>query len=105
FVLDWNLVLWSVAVVMSIFFFSSRRRHTSFSRDWSSDVCSSDLRAPFRGRAGRQRTAPSLHWRHDGSGPALPALIVTFPGGGVPDRKSVVQGKSVGDVDRRTGGI
>src|SRR5690606_40114707 len=26
-----------------IFFFSSRRRHTRFSRDWSSDVCSSDL--------------------------------------------------------------
>src|SRR5690606_40169391 len=25
--------------------FSSRRRHTSFSRDWSSDVCSSDLLA------------------------------------------------------------
>src|SRR5690606_39533723 len=29
--------------VIVIFFFSSRRRHTSFSRDWSSDVCSSDL--------------------------------------------------------------
>src|SRR5690606_24681404 len=26
------------------FFFSSSRRHTRFSRDWSSDVCSSDLR-------------------------------------------------------------
>src|SRR5438874_12514636 len=26
-----------------IFFFSSRRRHTSSLRDWSSDVCSSDL--------------------------------------------------------------
>src|SRR5690606_39742341 len=25
------------------FLFASRRRHTSFSRDWSSDVCSSDL--------------------------------------------------------------
>src|SRR5690606_41828948 len=25
------------------FFFSCRRRHTRFSRDWSSDVCSSDL--------------------------------------------------------------
>src|SRR5690606_39335406 len=25
------------------FFFYSRRRHTRFSRDWSSDVCSSDL--------------------------------------------------------------
>src|SRR5690606_8338254 len=31
------------------FFFSSRRRHTRFSRDWSSDVCSSDLdRAEIR---------------------------------------------------------
>src|SRR6266511_1053914 len=28
------------------FFFSSRRRHTRFSRDWSSDVCSSDLVLP-----------------------------------------------------------
>src|SRR5690606_40466943 len=28
---------------ISLFFFSSRRRHTRFSRDWSSDVCSSDL--------------------------------------------------------------
>src|SRR5260370_19936781 len=27
----------------SIFFFSSRRRHTRFKCDWSSDVCSSDL--------------------------------------------------------------
>src|SRR2546422_6143278 len=27
------------------FFFSSRRRHTRCSRDWSSDVCSSDLYA------------------------------------------------------------
>src|SRR5690606_40722746 len=26
-----------------LLFFSSRRRHTRFSRDWSSDVCSSDL--------------------------------------------------------------
>src|SRR5690606_2010971 len=27
--------------------FSSRRRHTRFSRDWSSDVCSSDLQASW----------------------------------------------------------
>src|SRR5437870_13846850 len=26
-----------------VFFFSSRRRHTRWPRDWSSDVCSSDL--------------------------------------------------------------
>src|SRR2546426_2353361 len=29
----------------SVFFFSSRRRHTRLQGDWSSDVCSSDLRA------------------------------------------------------------
>src|SRR5262249_60110660 len=28
---------------MSVFFFSSRRRHTRLVSDWSSDVCSSDL--------------------------------------------------------------
>src|SRR5690606_40076290 len=32
-----------MAVRARPFFFSSRRRHTRFSRDWSSDVCSSDL--------------------------------------------------------------
>src|SRR5699024_11357981 len=31
----------------SFFFFSSRRRHTRSKRDWSSDVCSSDLRVQF----------------------------------------------------------
>src|SRR5205085_5835524 len=29
------------------FFFSSRRRHTRFDCDWSSDVCSSDLEYPI----------------------------------------------------------
>src|SRR3712207_2361344 len=35
--------------MLFIFFFSSRRRHTRYWRDWSSDVCSSDLdeRTPF----------------------------------------------------------
>src|SRR2546430_10278676 len=30
-------------LVFVVFFFSSRRRHTRFDCDWSSDVCSSDL--------------------------------------------------------------
>src|SRR2546421_7288487 len=33
-----------VARVFVFFFFSSRRRHTRSDRDWSSDVCSSDLK-------------------------------------------------------------
>src|SRR3712207_8078436 len=30
-------------MLICFFFFSSRRRHTRYWRDWSSDVCSSDL--------------------------------------------------------------
>src|SRR5690606_27152502 len=43
------------------FFFSSRRRHTRFSRDWSSDVCSSDLNDPMWDIAIQLKTlAPEL---------------------------------------------
>src|SRR5689334_6773875 len=35
-----------------VFFFSSRRRHTRWNCDWSSDVCSSDLLEKAGGRAG-----------------------------------------------------
>src|SRR5256886_7371331 len=44
----WLICRWSV-----YFFFSSRRRHTRFDCDWSSDVCSSDLqlRQPGPGAA------------------------------------------------------
>src|SRR2546421_3200918 len=35
-----------IVIVIFFFFFSSRRRHTRSDRDWSSDVCSSDLGAP-----------------------------------------------------------
>src|SRR5439155_12464854 len=32
-----------ICLIFFFFFFSSRRRHTRWPRDWSSDVCSSDL--------------------------------------------------------------
>src|SRR5436305_7237312 len=38
------------AAVMFGFFFSSRRRHTRCGRDWSSDVCSSDLQTCRNGQ-------------------------------------------------------
>src|SRR5438445_13666937 len=39
--------------ICNFFFFSSRRRHTRYWRDWSSDVCSSDLVPAWPGcRAG-----------------------------------------------------
>src|SRR5256885_12891838 len=38
-----------VVVEVLAFFFSSRRRHTRLQGDWSSDVCSSDLKVDFVG--------------------------------------------------------
>src|SRR5437870_9439949 len=37
----------SIFVFIFFFFFSSRRRHTRWPRDWSSDVCSSDLHPSY----------------------------------------------------------
>ena len=49
---------------MSVFFFSSRRRHTRLRRDWSSDVCSSDLPTVLikilENRIGELKTSGSL---------------------------------------------
>src|SRR5690625_7409361 len=42
-----------------IFFFSSRRRHTRWPRDWSSDVCSSDLTYGQAPSYGQVSPAPS----------------------------------------------
>src|SRR5207302_496980 len=55
------------------FFFSSRRRHTRFSRDWSSDVCSSDLPALATTTSNRHLTA---HVTRDGWGMAAWAMVL-----------------------------
>src|SRR5690625_1718811 len=52
-------------IFLVIFFFSSRRRHTRWPRDWSSDVCSSDLIRGPRARYGaRSRPADARAKRH-----------------------------------------
>src|SRR5687768_1672967 len=65
----------AAAAGMGWFFFSSRRRHTRCSRDWSSDVCSSDLRFESfvvngsdeddrQDEAGIAKPTPQLYSRH-----------------------------------------
>src|SRR5256885_16354812 len=54
---------------MFIFFFSSRRRHTRLQGDWSSDVCSSDLRGYLLTRIARVLGDTPRAW--------LAALVVT----------------------------
>src|SRR2546429_3670963 len=56
------------------FFFSSRRRHTRCSRDWSSDVCSSDLQLAVLQR--RQPRRPHLTWADRA---LLAALLSVIP--------------------------
>src|SRR5437868_13991462 len=46
-----------VRFVLFFFFFSSRRRHTRSKRDWSSDVCSSDLPRSMATTAPRSTSA------------------------------------------------
>src|SRR5690606_21576939 len=46
------------------FFFSSRRRHTRFSRDWSSDVCSSDLSCHTMGDNLLPELQKTVHWQN-----------------------------------------
>src|SRR5690554_7782807 len=49
-------------VFFFFFFFSSRRRHTRCGRDWSSDVCSSDLVSTWF-RYGCTINCTRYHWR------------------------------------------
>src|SRR5690606_40315177 len=98
---------------IALFVFSSRSRHTRFSRDWSSDVCSSDLieyeYAPGFGICQGGRVRPGLRFpgpavlfpegtvgpfNEDRRRPALPVVLR--------DRKSVVSGKSVDTAGRGT---
>src|SRR2546427_1229874 len=65
---------------ISIFFFSSRRRHTRFDCDWSSDVCSSDLfmgRAPLSTLVGFNATINYSDIRADVPKIACPTLVIT----------------------------
>src|SRR5690606_13723076 len=57
------------------FFFSSRRRHTRFSRDWSSDVCSSDL----------AKWLAETETERGHAGAAIGFLVTQRPGIGLPN--------------------
>src|SRR5437868_11381425 len=83
------------------FFFSSRRRHTISKRDWSSDVCSSDLR-------GRHDSSARMIGDGEAGGRIVAAAFVDRRDETVradvqsgQDRKSVAEGKSVDSGSRR----
>src|SRR5439155_5496578 len=63
------------------FFFSSRRRHTRWPRDWSSDVCSSDLEGaiPIKYTCDGADVSPPLAWSGAAAGTQAFALIADDP--------------------------
>src|SRR5215467_14828255 len=81
-----------------LFFFSSRRRHTRLQGDWSSDVCSSDLREPGDQVAEHARGGgEAVQQEHDG-----PAVR---PGLAVEDADAADGGGAVVDGPGAVGGF
>src|SRR5207249_5994770 len=96
-----------------MFFFSSRRRHTSSKRDWSSDVCSSDLLRLLHSPVEQRHDAQAVR-RADGlvaaleqvEHEALDALRPTRLGnGGVPSRREAhsIEDDQAHDDEQRGG--
>src|SRR5260370_25552539 len=69
------------ALYYVFFFFSSRRRHTRFKCDWSSDVCSSDLPSgyPRLPRGPPRQVTHGRDIRTAGADPGAPELLPPSP--------------------------
>src|SRR5690625_7493848 len=74
---------------MLVFFFSSRRRHTIWPRDWSSVVCSSDLLA----HRGRQTVLTSFTPNRRGISGLTAVLITVYGPFGLVKMKRKVHGE------------
>src|SRR5256885_4691475 len=90
-----------VCMCLFFFFFSSRRRHTRLQGDWSSDVCSSDLRQKTRIGA---RMSALLEVRGVGSGYGdVPVLSDVSLAVGTDEIVSVVGANGARSEERRVG--
>src|SRR3712207_9221990 len=70
----------------SIFFFSSRRRHTRYWRDWSSDVCSSDLSTIVESSSGSTAVSEAYFARMLG----LP-FVAVMPASTSPEKVALIE--------------
>src|SRR2546421_6468922 len=92
---------WIGSCSLLFFFFSSRRRHTRSDRDWSSDVCSSDLLVLRAVAAGEFVKAAGV------GAAAVEHLVVVLKDERNPNRRAVVEALGqIGDArseERRVG--
>src|SRR5256886_10089646 len=80
-------------VLLFCFFFSSRRRHTRFDCDWSSDVCSSDLLAA---QALPQTTAERTDYAATSTNAEVGAFLDSLELAGAPVRVSEMGTSALG---------
>src|SRR5690625_6110573 len=86
-----------------ILLFSSRRRHTRWPRDWSSDVCSSDLSVAehlaAQGRDVSDLRQIVLHLGNGASASAVRAGVPVDTSMGLTPLEGLVMGTRTGDID------
>src|SRR5437870_12928221 len=81
------------------FFFSSRRRHTRWPRDWSSDVCSSDLCAALDRFTGAGKSKEDwIHISRDAE-----AIVINVPTGTQDHYPPAFGGAAARSEERRVG--
>src|SRR5690606_39959378 len=90
------------------FFFSSKRRHTSFLRDWSSDVCSSNLSRTATAALAAARHVAEASGLPDDTGlvdlaALAPSLLLPGPPGEVTGALERVAGADLRSEERRGG--
>src|SRR5215217_9331777 len=95
--------------MLFFFFFSSRRRHTRYWRDWSSDVCSSDLAGllvDVTGVTGAVEPAGGGTTPHVGDATQAGGFpqYLRAEGGGAPGAGVMVQPAAAGEVVQRVPG-
>src|SRR5258706_2421513 len=100
-----------LSVFFFFFFFSSRRRHTRLVSDWSSDVCSSDLRAPGARFDVLPLRQVRFRARSEADARRAPALARLLPGGASADvpggraRRDTVRGQDALRSAAKAGGL
>src|SRR6266852_7824807 len=98
--------------MLGFFFFSSRRRHTRCYRDWSSDVCSSDLPYPAQNGVQQRPTlissAETIAWLPqivDGGARADTKLVSVTGAVNSPGVYEVPHGTTLGAILDKAGGV
>src|SRR2546430_12660239 len=84
----------------SYFFFSSRRRHTRFDCDWSSDVCSSDLVGTNDGTVSARNTDTGSYLLTLAKGPGTFATSPGDEGGDLTNGATHAGTIYLGDLDQ-----